>query len=398
MKRKKSLYLLSVLLVIAFALLGCDAPAGNDTDAESGLGLPLPSEITIASEMMGGPNMVAASALGEFIREKEGIAVHTIPGENPINRLGMLREGFADVGFSGHHFDYTWGGLEAAHPDWGPQSLRLLAIGEASWGQIFVTSDPENIKTVADLKGRRIGSVLEGGVSDFYNQAMLNVGGLTLDDVEIVRYSSVTDMSDGFMRGETDATYMVPNAGRARELEAHRIGLHYVQYPTPEENPEGWATANELLHGILYPLYMNYGAGVSEENPLLTISLPYPALFSYSNLDDNYAYHLTRILVEHAEEYRELDPGGMLSGFSLEQQVPLLDMPVPFHDGSVKYWEEVGVWTDELEAHRQELIQRQEDMRQLFEDTLSEVEGENLSDEEFKELWLKKAYGALSNK
>lgn len=32
---------------------------------------------------------------------------------------------------------------------------------------------------------------------------------------------------------------------------------------------------------------------------------------------------------------------------------------VPYHEGSVRYFKEVGIWTDDVEAHNQALIARQ---------------------------------------
>ena len=55
------------------------------------------------------------------------------------------------------------------------------------------------------------------------------------------------------------------------------------------------------------------------------------------------------------------------------------------HEGAVNYWREIGVWTDEIDAHNRELIRRQE----VLEAAWSEVTAENIRDaDQFQASWM----------
>ena len=57
---------------------------------------------------------------------------------------------------------------------------------------------------------------------------------------------------------------------------------------------------------------------------------------------------------------------------------------VPYHDGAVQYWREIGIWTDELEQHNNSLIERQEVLAGAW----SEFIREEIDDQqEFVEAW-----------
>jgi hypothetical protein len=66
-------------------------------------------------------------------------------------------------------------------------------------------------------------------------------------------------------------------------------------------------------------------------------------------------YSLTRAINENYDEHKDADPGSI--GWALESQV--FQWVVPYHEGAVNYWREIGVWTEETEAHNQALIKRQ---------------------------------------
>ena len=66
----------------------------------------------------------------------------------------------------------------------------------------------------------------------------------------------------------------------------------------------------------------------------------------------------------------------------MDRQV--FDWIVPYHDGAVRYFREIGVWTDDHEVHNQALIARQHVLAQAWErSTGSAAEGA-----EFTAHWL----------
>ena len=99
----------------------------------------------------------------------------------------------------------------------------------------------------------------------------------------------------------------------------------------------------------------------------------------FRSQDSQLFYNLTRAINENYADFKDSDPGAI--GWAIESQV--FDWVVPYHEGAVKYWQEVGVWSDSLEAHNQSLIRRQEVLSFAWE----EVANKNLDNEAFAALW-----------
>ena len=74
-------------------------------------------------------------------------------------------------------------------------------------------------------------------------------------------------------------------------------------------------------------------------------------------------YHLVKSMVENYEHYEGTTPDTKQFAFDAVLKEPLV---VPFHEGTVRYFEERGVWTEELERKNDELIERGERMREAW--------------------------------
>lgn len=65
------------------------------------------------------------------------------------------------------------------------------------------------------------------------------------------------------------------------------------------------------------------------------------------------AYTVTKVATEHAKEL--VEAGSQFRGFGRNRAVPP-DFFVPFHPGAIKYFKEIGIWSDEMEAKNQKLL------------------------------------------
>ena len=66
-------------------------------------------------------------------------------------------------------------------------------------------------------------------------------------------------------------------------------------------------------------------------------------------------HDLAKAIHLHYDEYKNADPGSI--GWAMDRQN--FQWVVPYHDGSVRYFKSIGVWSDEAEAHNRRLIERQ---------------------------------------
>lgn len=181
---------------------------------------------------------------------KAGMPTEILPQETPgymYNVRAMLNKdlwkttAFGTEGFV-IQLAYRWGGtpeLKEFLPEKVPVKFKFL-YGEAWWaqGRFFVTFDP-NIKTIADLKGKRVDLGLRGQ-SDWGLSAalLLQYGyGITPQNTTI-RFMTPTALTQQLIDGAADATvttfgmeptktrYLIP--APLRELEASGKPLHYI--------------------------------------------------------------------------------------------------------------------------------------------------------------------------
>ena len=122
------------------------------------------------------------------------------------------------------------------------------------------------------------------------------------------------------------------------------------------------------------------GAGIDPDSPHEAGTYPYPLLTALESQDTDIVNALTRAIHENYDDFKDSDPGAI--GWALERQV--FQWVVPYHDGAVAYWREIGVWSDTLEAHNQSLIRRQEVLALAWAEF---SEDEILDQDVFAEAW-----------
>ena len=70
----------------------------------------------------------------------------------------------------------------------------------------------------------------------------------------------------------------------------------------------------------------------------------------------------------------------------------IFDWVVPYHEGAVRYFREIGVWNDKLEAHNQALIRRQQVLTQAWQAT---IKAHPRDDAALERAWMKARVAAL---
>ena len=101
---------------------------------------------------------------------------------------------------------------------------------------------------------------------------------------------------------------------------------------------------------------------------------------------DDLGYGLTKAVMDNYEQIK--DSGPSMSGYQLSKQN--LKWIFPYHPGSIKYFKEKGLWTEEHDKHNAGLLKRQEVLAEAW----SKVD-QNLSDDEFQAAWMKARAEAL---
>jgi hypothetical protein len=104
------------------------------------------------------------------------------------------------------------------------------------------------------------------------------------------------------------------------------------------------------------PYTVTEGAGIDPKVGEHSAHYAYPILVAMAKTDPKLVHNMAKALVGLFPQYAHKAKG--IDGWQLD--VKGLEWFVPYHDGAVAYFKELGVWSDHAQAHNDRLIARQE--------------------------------------
>ncbi|PRY65536.1 TRAP transporter TAXI family solute receptor [Vreelandella songnenensis] len=371
------------LLIAAFPLSLLGSAVSQASDVE------LPSTMAWTAYGTNSSGYAQAVAIGNMLQNKYDSSVRILPGENDVSRMTPLKQGRVDLCACGIASYYGMEGVMMfADRDWGPQPIRVITTSTASFGLSLAVAGDLNVETPADLAGKRIAYIRGDDALNKGTEAYLAFGGLTWDDVERVDYPGYARSFDGIIAGDVDASFTTTVTPPAQQLASSPRG---ISWPVLDPDDEAGWERMAAVAPYFRPHEVTAGAGdISADNPLASASYPYPIVVANQDLEDNVAYGLIKALQENYDDYKDNAPGA--NGYALEYQD--LQWVVPFHDAVVEYYKEIDVWTDEMQAHQDQLVERQQVLIDAWEQFLQEAPSDN---DAFASEWMSARASALSD-
>ena len=325
-------------------------------------------------------------AIGKVLKDHYGVNLRVLPAKNDVSRLLPLLKGRVQFSANGVSTYFAQEGIyQFAAKNWGPLKVRIVMTSNGESNQSLGVAADQNIRGFADLKGKRVPYVRGAPAVNVPTEAFLACGGLSWSDVVRVNFPGYNAMWNGLVNNKVDAAYANTVSGPARKAEASPRGLFWP--PANHDDLDCW---NRMLKVVpfLLPHNATRGAAISQEQPHEGATYPYPILITMAKTEDGIVRNLTEVIHKHYEDYKDADPGSI--GWGMDRQI--FDWVVPYHSGSVAYFQSVGVWTEEYERHNLSLIQRQEILSDAWETYLNSEEA--LGDD-FHKGWLNARIEAL---
>ena len=363
-----------ILLLVSLSVAGNAIAQSN----RLAYGANLPRQMAWTAYNLGSTGYNQAVWIGAIVRENYGVTLRVIPGQNDISLLLPLKTGRVDFSANGVSTYFAQEGMfQFANSEWGPQALRLLMTSNGLSNQAIAVAEDTGVTSFSELRGHRIPYVRGAPALNVSMEAYLACGGLTWDDVIRVDFPGYDASWNGVINGDVDAGFGTTVSGPMFRLQASPRGIRWL--PAPHDDAGCWERM--LAIGPYFTKnYATRGAGISVDSPHEAATYPYPLLTTLATKESDLVYALTRAISENYDEYKDSDPGAI--GWALERQV--FQWVVPYHEGAVNYWREVGVWTDEFEEHNQSLVQRQEVLASAW----AEFSEERIRDRDaFVEAW-----------
>lgn len=196
----------------------------------------------------------------------------------------------------------------------------------------IAASQASGIKSVADMKGKRVSVGDAGSGVEFNAKQILEGYGLTFDDIKKANLS-FKESSDGLQNGTLDACFVtagVPNAA----LQELAISAGLVLIPVDGAA----AQAISAKYGFYTPRTIPAGTYKGSDADVNTLAVKATLAVS-AKLDEKTVYDLTKALFENQAELANAHAKGK----DLSAAYAVTGVSVPFHAGAAKYFKEIGL-------------------------------------------------------
>jgi hypothetical protein len=248
-----------------------------------------------------------------------------------VENLNLLQDGRGELAFTlGDALSQAWAGnVEAGFPG-RLDRLRGVAAIYSNYIQV-VASAESGIRTLADLRGKRISVGAPKSGTELNARAVLGAAGLAYKDFSKVEYLAFAESVDLMKNRQLDVTLQSAGLGVAsiRDL-ANSIDIIIVPIGT------------DIVAKIGDPAYQpavipaNTYKGQAADVPTIAIN---NFLVSHSGVSDDLVYQMTKALFANL--------GGLAAAHVAAKAIQLekaaVGMPVPIHPGAERYYREVGV-------------------------------------------------------
>jgi TRAP transporter TAXI family solute receptor len=357
MAKKKQKMLLVGIGVIILSLIA-SVSFVTPTNAKA------PKFITISSYPIGSLGTILATGFSNAIEKKTGIRTRPTPADTDVGRVLPVKKGQAQVAIltAATVYFVSNGKGEFGAKEWGPQRIRLVFAGNIIHHGMALRAN-SGIKTWADLKGKKV--AYPPGLFSMTVPAFIAYGGLSMDDVVVLRAAGYIAGVKMTMEGKADACHACPVTPLTKEWEAAPYGLRYL--PMDPGDKAAWDRMRKFAPFMASPIWADYG-GLGEGGPKWLAYYPY-TLTSYDTVDEESIYTIVKGMVDGYDLYKDVKKPS--SGQWTLKDTLNLGKPVyiPFHPGLIRYAKEKGEWTAEHEAWQAKALREENSRIKLWKPT-----------------------------
>jgi len=318
---------LRLILVGCLSLSVCLAAGCNRGEGEKR------QFISVGTAPVGGAFYTVGSAICEVVNEHQDGTNWRVSAESTGGSMENIRL-------------LTQGKLQFAMSN---SSITYFAVrGEGDWEQkhdvravmtlfpnvaMFVTTADSGIKTIADLRGKRVFVGPEGAGFEYFVNPILEAHGLSMADID-PRYGSQQSAVDLLGDGAVAAAMIgggVPNPALAQIAQARPVLLVPFDDAAKEKLIGDYPFfEHATIPGGTYP-------GVDEDYHGLNVGSAH--LITHASVDEQLVYEFVKRAYEHRDQItqrhraaKDITPETVARGNGTE-----------FHPGAIRYFEEAGI-------------------------------------------------------
>lgn len=323
---KKYFGLKKVLMITALSslLVACgddkkDAAVDNDQSLDTKF-------VTIATGGSSGPYNIIGTTLSQIYSKTYDVNSKSQTTGASIQNVNLVNQGKAEMGLV--MSDVLSQAVEGtgSFPEKIDNVVQIAAL-YPNYVQI-VTSKKTGIKTMDDLKGKRVAVGDLNSGTEMNARALLEGHGITYDDLT-VDYLGFSEAVDALRGGKIDAAVLTSGLPNASIMELEQgFDLQLVEIRKP--------MVDEISKDQAYFLSAEIPAGTYKNSAPIPTAMIVNALVVRKDLSDEDVYKLTKTFFENLNNLENAHQAA--KGISLEKAQN--GLVAPLHPGAKKYYDE----------------------------------------------------------
>ncbi|MCB2187041.1 MAG: TAXI family TRAP transporter solute-binding subunit [Deltaproteobacteria bacterium] len=212
-----------------------------------------------------------------------------------------------------------------------PQSILAMAAMYPNVLQLVTLKD-SSVKTVSDLKGKKVSTGAPGSGTAFMAELVLSAVGIPLDAMD-VRRLSFNETANALKDGTIDAGFWVVAPGTSSILDlATTHDIRIVPFTAAEQkmvtDKYSFYSAWDLEGGLY--------RGVDQATPTISV---WNVIIVQKELPEDLVYNLVKVLFDKNDYMQKIHPFAKYT--TPENAVE--KSPIPLHPGTIKFLKEKGI-------------------------------------------------------
>ncbi len=248
-----------------------------------------------------------------------------------VENLNLLQAGRGELAFSlGDSVADAWNGVEDAGFKAPLKRLRAIAGTYNNYIQI-VASEESGIKTLEDLKGKRISVGAPKSGTELNARAIFKAAGLDYKDMGRVEFLPYAESVELIKNRQLDATLQSSGLGMAaiRDL-ASTMPVTFVEIPA--------AVVEKIESDAYLPGVIPAGTYDGQDADVPTVAIT-NILVSHEKVSDEVAYQMTKLMFDNLSSLGNAHSAA--KDIKLENATK--NLPIPLHPGAERFYKEAGV-------------------------------------------------------
>lgn len=247
-----------------------------------------------------------------------------------VENLNLLQAGRGELAFAlGDSVADAWNGVEDAGFKAPLKKLRAIAGTYPNYIQIVANAE-SGIKSLEDLKGKRISVGAPKSGTELNARAIFKAAGLSYEDMGKVEFLPYAESVELIKNRQLDATLQSSGLGMAaiRDL-ASTMKISFVSIPAD--------VIAKIDNAAYQAATIPAGTYDGQDADVPTVAIT-NILVSHEGVSDDVAYQMTKLMFDNLDRLGTAHSAAK----DIKLETATKNLPIPLHPGAERYYKEVG--------------------------------------------------------